>query len=83
MVRCQQARWWDPASSSNEAVELIYKEKIGSWDVISVATRERLGTFPFEGGVVNGMEFSVAGEPENGDVILLRLSFALLNPSRF
>lgn len=60
----------DPASSSNEAVELIYKEKIGSWDVISVATRERLGTIPFEGGVVNGMEFSVAGEPENGDVIL-------------
>ena len=60
----------DPASSSNEAVELIYKEKIGSWDVISVATRERLGTIPFEGGVVNGMEFSVAGEPENGDVII-------------
>ena len=60
----------DPASASNEAIELIYKEKIGSWDVISVATRDRLGTLPFEGGVLDGVEFSIAGEPENGDVIL-------------
>ena len=53
-----------------EALELMYRERVNAWDVINVVTRDRVATLPFDGGAFDGMEFSISGEPDNGDVII-------------
>ena len=60
----------DPAEAGTEALELIYRERVNAWDVINVITRDRIGTIPLEGGEVDGMQFSISGDPLNGDVIV-------------
>lgn len=60
----------DPAEAGTEALELIYRERINAWDVINVVTRDRIGTIPLGGGEVDGMQFSITGDPLNGDVIV-------------
>ena len=60
----------DPLSAGAEALELMYRERVNAWDVINVATRDRVATLPVDGGTVDGMEFSISGEPKNGDVIV-------------
>ena len=60
----------DPAEAGTEALELIYRERVNAWDVINVVTRDRIGTIPLEGGEVDGMQFSISGDPLNGDVIV-------------
>ena len=60
----------DPAEAGTEALELIYRERVNAWDVINVVTRDRIGTIPLEGGEVDGIQFSISGEPLNGDVII-------------
>ena len=60
----------DPTEAGSEALELIYRERVNAWDVINVVTRDRIGTIPLEGGDVDGMRFSISGDPLNGDVIV-------------
>ena len=60
----------DPAKAGTEALELIYRERVNAWDVINVVTRDRIGTIPLEGGDLDGMQFSISGDPLNGDVII-------------
>ncbi len=52
-----------------EPIELIYRERVDAWDVINTVTRDRIATLPVEGGTSGGLKFSIAGDPENGDVI--------------
>ncbi len=62
----------DPLSAPTEALELIYREATGSWDILNLLTRERLGQVASgENQTALGMTFSLVGDPINGDVITL------------
>ena len=52
-----------------EPIELIYRERVNAWDVVNTVTRDRIATLPVEGGTSDGLQFSIAGDPQNGDVI--------------
>jgi len=61
----------DPAIAPTEALEFIYRETTRSWDVLNLLTRERLGAISSgEDQPFMGMSITLAGEPENGDVVI-------------
>ena len=65
------AKVTDPAIAPTEALEFIYREATQSWDVLNLLTRERLGVIGSgEDQPFMGMSISLAGEPENGDVVI-------------
>ena len=66
------AKVTDPAIAPTEALELIYREAMQSWDVFNLLTRERLGVISSgEDQSFMGMTIALTGEPENGDVVIL------------
>jgi len=65
------AKVTDPAVAPTEALEFIYREATQSWDVLNLLTRERLGAISSgEDQPFMGMSITLAGEPENGDVVI-------------
>ena len=65
------AKVTDPTIAPTEALEFIYREASESWDVLNLLTRERLGTIGSgEDQPFMGMSITLAGEPENGDVVI-------------
>ena len=65
------AKVMDPATAPTEALEFIYREATRSWDVLNLLTRERLGAISSgEDQPFIGMSITLAGEPENGDVVI-------------
>jgi flagellar hook-associated protein FlgK len=65
------AKVLDPAVAPTEALEFIYREATQSWDVLNLLTRERLGTVgEGEDQAFMGMNITLVGEPENGDVVI-------------
>ena len=65
------AKVTDPAIAPTEALEFIYREATQSWDVLNLLTRERLGAISSgEDQPFMGMSITLAGEPENGDVVI-------------
>jgi len=65
------AKVTDPATAPTEALELIYREATQSWDVLNLLTRERLGAISSgEDQPFMGMSITLAGAPENGDVVI-------------
>lgn len=65
------AKVTDPATAPTEALEFIYREATQSWDVLNLLTRERLGAISSgEDQPFMGMSITLAGEPENGDVVI-------------
>ena len=65
------AKVTDPAIAPAEAMEFIYREATQSWDVLNLLTRERLGAISSgEDQPFMGMSITLAGEPDNGDVVI-------------
>ena len=65
------AKITDPATAPTEALEFIYSEATQSWDVLNLLTRERLGVITSgEDQPFMGMSITLAGAPENGDVVI-------------
>ena len=65
------AKITDPATAPTEALEVIYSEATQSWDVLNLLTRERLGVITSgEDQPFMGMSITLAGAPENGDVVI-------------
>ena len=65
------AKVTDPATAPTEALEFIYSEATQSWDVLNLLTRERLGVITSgEDQPFMGMSITLAGAPENGDVVI-------------
>ena len=65
------AKVTDPATAPTEALEFIYREATQSWDVLNLLTRERLGAISSgEDQPFMGMSITLAGAPENGDVVI-------------
>ena len=66
-----RAKVTDPATAPTEALEFIYREATQSWDVFNLLTRERLGAISSgEDQPFMGMSITLAGAPENGDVVI-------------
>ena len=62
----------DVLKSPSEAIELIYREATDSWDIRNLLTKERIGEVPSgEDQVALGINFSLVGDPKNGDVLAL------------
>ena len=62
----------DVLKSPSEAIELIYREASDSWDIRNLLTKERIGEVPSgEDQVALGINFSLVGDPKNGDVLAL------------
>ncbi len=62
----------DVLKSPSEAIELIYREATDSWDIRNLLTKERIGeVLSGEDQVALGIKFSLVGDPQNGDVLVL------------
>ncbi|MEC8634150.1 MAG: flagellar hook-associated protein FlgK [Pseudomonadota bacterium] len=62
----------DPMLAPTEAMELVYRESLQGWDVLSTSDRSRLGHLPH--GMENefqGLKLSLIGDPKNGDTLVV------------
>ena len=62
----------DPMMAPTEAMQLVYRESLQGWDVLSTSDRSRLGHLPH--GMENefqGLKLSLIGDPKNGDTLVI------------